>query len=152
MADHVRKQIRSAVVTALTGLATTGSRVYPSRVYPLAKAKLPGLLVYTPDEGSARENTSMGEVPELMRDLIVQVHGIVRISANLEDEMDDLAQEVEVALDTLDDISGLVKNYHGLQGTISTLSAEEADHPYGAIALEFLYTYRTASGQPDIST
>ena len=34
---HLRKQIRDNVVTALTGLSTTGSRVYGSRVYPMAR-------------------------------------------------------------------------------------------------------------------
>jgi hypothetical protein len=43
---HLRKQIRDNVVTALTGLSTTGSRVYGSRVYPMAAANLPGLCVY----------------------------------------------------------------------------------------------------------
>ena len=43
---HLRKQIRDNVVTALTGLSTTGSRVYASRVYP----NLPGLCVYTKSE------------------------------------------------------------------------------------------------------
>lgn len=42
----LRKQIRDNVVTTLTGLSTTGSRVYASRVYPMAAANLPGLCVY----------------------------------------------------------------------------------------------------------
>ena len=48
--SHVRKQIRDAVVTALTGLSTTGSRVYKSRIYPLETGKLPGLAIYTKSE------------------------------------------------------------------------------------------------------
>ena len=32
---HLRKQIRDDVVTTLTGLSTTGSKVYASRVYPI---------------------------------------------------------------------------------------------------------------------
>jgi len=47
---HLRKQIRDNVVTVLTGLSTTGSRVYASRVYPMAAANLPGLCVYTKSE------------------------------------------------------------------------------------------------------
>ena len=51
MADHVRKQIRDRLVTLLTGLATTGSRVYKSRVYNLAPTyELPCLLIYTLEE------------------------------------------------------------------------------------------------------
>jgi len=43
MADHLHKQIRAALVTKLTGLATSGARVYANRLYPLDSANLPGL-------------------------------------------------------------------------------------------------------------
>lgn len=146
MGDHVRKQIRNAAKAALQGLATTGDRVYVSRVYPLDAAKLPGLLLFTPAEDSGREDSPT----ESMRDMTLQVHGIVAISSNLEDELDDIAMEVEQALDTLG-LAGLAKIYHGIQGTVSTLAGEDVDKPHGAIAMEFLYTYRTAAGSPDIA-
>jgi len=50
---HVRQSIRDNVVTAVTGLSTTGSNVFRSRVYPLGTNKLPvqkhvtGLWEYT---------------------------------------------------------------------------------------------------------
>lgn len=84
-----------------------------------------------------------------MRDMTLEVHGIVRISEDLEDELDDIALEVEQALDTLG-LAGLAKIYHGIQGTVSTLSGDDTDQPHGAIAMEFLYTYRTAAGAPDV--
>ena len=49
---HYRQQIRERVATTLTGLATTGSNVFQSRVYPLENNKLPCLLVYTTEEAS----------------------------------------------------------------------------------------------------
>ena len=36
MADHVRQRIREQVATTVTGLATTGSNVFQSRVYSLS--------------------------------------------------------------------------------------------------------------------
>ncbi|MEY2654030.1 MAG: hypothetical protein RLZZ524_1058, partial [Pseudomonadota bacterium] len=45
MANHLRQQIREAVAGAVTGLTTTGARVYQGRVYPLEDAQLPGLTV-----------------------------------------------------------------------------------------------------------
>ena len=47
---HVRKQIRDAIKTALTGLATTGANCYQSRVFPFESTKLPALLIYTKSE------------------------------------------------------------------------------------------------------
>ena len=147
MAKHVRQQIRKAAIAALQELATTGSRVFESRVYPLSQAKLPGLCIYTPTESSGREDSPT----ESMRDVTLMVHGLVAISDKLEDEMDDIALEVEMALDELGDVNGLTKIYHGIQGTVTTMSGEEDAKPHGAIDLEFLYTYRTRSGSPDIS-
>ena len=47
---HVRQSIRDNAVTAVTGLSTTGSYVFRSRVYPLGTNKLPALCVYTDSE------------------------------------------------------------------------------------------------------
>ena len=47
---HVRQSIRDNAVTAVTGLSTTGSNVFRSRVYPLGTNKLPALCVYTDSE------------------------------------------------------------------------------------------------------
>ena len=47
---HVRQSIRDNVVTAVTGLSTTGSNVFRSRVYPLGTNKLPALCVYADSE------------------------------------------------------------------------------------------------------
>ena len=38
MANHIRQQIRERVGTTLTGLTTTGSNVFQSRVYNLENA------------------------------------------------------------------------------------------------------------------
>ena len=52
MANHVRQQIRERVGTVLTGLTTTASRVFESRVYALQDSELPALLIYTKTEDS----------------------------------------------------------------------------------------------------
>ena len=52
MANHIRQQIRERIATNLTGLTTTGTRVYQSRVYPLEDNNLPGLIIYTVSEES----------------------------------------------------------------------------------------------------
>ena len=44
--SHARQKIRDAVVTLLTGLTTTGSRVYDTRLYNLEPSEnLPGLVI-----------------------------------------------------------------------------------------------------------
>ena len=49
---HYRQQIRERVATTLTGLTTTGSNVFQSRVYPIENTELPCLLIYTREESS----------------------------------------------------------------------------------------------------
>ena len=44
---HVRQSIRDNAMTAVTGLSTTGSNVFRSRVYPLGTNKLPAHCVYS---------------------------------------------------------------------------------------------------------
>ena len=49
---HVRKQIREAVKTKVTGLTTTGNNVFETRIYNLKPSNLPAIIVSTPDETS----------------------------------------------------------------------------------------------------
>ena len=44
--SHARQKIRDAVVTLITGLTTTGTRVYDTKLYNLDPSEdLPGLVV-----------------------------------------------------------------------------------------------------------
>jgi hypothetical protein len=93
---HVRKQIRDNIVTTLTGLATTGSRVYKTRVYPLAQSKLPGLAIYTETEDI--EIRTINPPRTQMRNLTVTVDAFVKGVSNFDDDLDTICQEVEEAL------------------------------------------------------
>lgn len=143
--SHVRKQIRSYFETQLTGLASTGSNVYESRIYPLVQAKLPALIVYTTTESS--QEAAFGAQVVQHRVLTVTVEGYVRALANFDDSLDQIATEVEEAI--LDDrtLGGLANNTV-LTSTDSQYSGE-GEQPVGTIVLSFEVTYRTQSGQPE---
>ena len=47
MANHIRQQIRERAGTVLTGLTTTGTNVFETRIYPLSNTNLPALAIYT---------------------------------------------------------------------------------------------------------
>ena len=75
---HVWKSIRDNIVTAATGLSTTGARVYRSRIYPLETASnLPGLSVYTLREASEAD-TMGGSAHGLAREVDIVVEAYVR--------------------------------------------------------------------------
>ena len=43
---HVRQQIRAAIVTALTGLTTTGSNVFRSRILSAGERQTAGVVYF----------------------------------------------------------------------------------------------------------
>ena len=147
MADHVRKQIRNRVSDALHALPRFGGRVYQSRVYPITEDDLPGILVYTLSEESEREESPT----DIMRDLTIAVQAVVALAADLDNALDDIALEVEEAIDALGRMEGLVKIYSGIQGTEQSYAGADAAKPHAAIAMEFLYTYRTRTGAPGVA-
>lgn len=93
---HVRKTIRDNVTTTLTGLATTGSRVYQTRLFPLATAKLPGLCIYTRSETTQYASVSLPRTQ--VRELEVLVEAYAKGTASIDNTLDTIAVEVEEAL------------------------------------------------------
>ena len=96
MANHVRQQIREKIGTTLTGLTTTGSNVYQSRVYPLENINLPALVIYTKSETS--EPIVIGTNRVMSRELSVIVEGYVKATSNFDDTIDTISKEVEAAI------------------------------------------------------
>lgn len=105
--SHLRKQIRDAVVTALTGLTTTGTRVYKSRVYPLETGKLPGLCIYTKSEEIS--TTTINRPRTQIRNLEVIVEAYVMVNTNFDDTIDTISVQVEEALYNNALLGGLAK-------------------------------------------
>ena len=143
--SHVRQQIREYFETQLTGLTTSGSNVYASRVYPLGSGKLPALLIYTHSESVEEQSFSSKRVQ--MRTLEVNVEGYIRAVSNFDDKIDDVLKEVEVAL--LDDpkLGGLAIN--------TELTSAQCDYsgdgeqPVATLVITFTVQYRTETGQPE---
>jgi hypothetical protein len=94
---HVRQSIRSNIETTLTGLTTTGSRVYASRVYPIQSAGMPGLCIYTSSE--TIEAQTIKPPRGLIRSLEVSVEAYVE-NASADDTLDTICAEVEAAMTT----------------------------------------------------
>jgi len=146
--SHVRQQIREYFETQLRSLATTGTNVFASRVYPIGSASLPALLIYTQNE--VIDDSSFGTISARRtqnRTLTVVVEGYVRATAGFDDTLDDICKEVET--EVLDDpsLGGLVTNTE-LASADADYSGE-GDQPVGTIRLTFEVQYRTLTGQPE---
>lgn len=141
---HVRRQIREAAATALAGLATTGSRVFQSRVYPLRDVDLPCLLISTDDEQVQQENMVAGG--ELTRELTLTVRGVVaKDGADLDDTLDGIAEQVEPVLNGAT-LGNLAKNCQ-LTG-IKVEMDDVLGKPVGIITLEYRILYFTTPASP----
>lgn len=143
---HVRKQIRDALATAVTGLATTGANVYTSRVYPISSASLPALLVYTKEETS--EYLTLTQPRTIDRTLSAVIEIYVQGNTTYDDTIDSIAAEIETALDDVT-LSGIAKDL-----TITSFSSDfsgDPDQPVGTAILSIDVEYVTIEGNPEVA-
>jgi len=133
---HQRKTIRDQVITSLTGLTTTGSNIFNSRVYPNEQSKLPLLNVYTLSESS-----ELDAVGGLLRSLELVVEGFASANSNIENTLDTIAKEVEEALGSDITLTNTCLN-HFISSTEVTL-ANEGSLPIGVVRMVFTVQYRT---------
>ena len=141
---HLRQSIRERIATDVTGLSTTGSNVFQSRVYPVEDASLPCLLVYTTSEESEVDTM---ESPRAMKRLLnVIVQGVVGATTP-DDTLDTISKEVEVAIAGDVTINSLAKNSF-LSSTEIEYNAEGAK-PIGIVRLNYVVEYRNLDNAPE---
>lgn len=146
MANHVRRQIREAVASALTGLSQTGANVFESRVYPIQSTELPALRVYTNAEAVAIG--SIGASRLLERGLEVVVEAVVKAVTGFDDTIDTIIKDVEVALASAQTAGGA--KYIQLARIEIELDGE-GDQPVAVARMSFEVPYITALGAPDVA-
>lgn len=142
---HVHTQIRNAIATALTGLATTGARVFPNRLYAMDSASLPGLRVFMDADEVTTETVHSPSVQSHV--LTVAVECCARAAADLDDALDQISLEVETAIGAGISVSG-----KSLQITFegSQIDDEPGSPPVGVKRLVFRVSFFTASNAPDV--
>lgn len=147
MALHLRKQIRDAVAAALTSLTTSGARVYESRTHELQDANLPGLRIYTNSE-DARVSEILSSNRVLERDLQLVVEACSKKSSGLDDELDLMVQEVEVAIAANQGAGGA----KWIQLKSIEIDMEgEAEKEIGVARMTFEVRYNAALSAPDVA-
>lgn len=142
--SHARTQIRQAVVALLNGNTEAGNRVFSSRVHPLDDAKLPALLVYTPQENIGER--SMQRPRTQQRQLQLAVEGYLKARGDIDAEADALALDVEQLIAADPTLAGLVKDIT-LESTATQLSGE-GERPVAVITLTFAVLYCVKENAP----
>ena len=147
MANHIRQQIRERVGTTLTGLTTTSSNVFQSRVYPLENANLPAIIIYTKSEDS--EPVVIGTNRLMNRELTLAVEAYVKSVSNSDDTIDTITKEVESALAADITLDGLAKDIY-LESTEITYTGE-GEKPIAVCTMNFIIEYCTNQSSPDVA-
>ncbi len=144
MANHVRQQLREAVATAVTGLSTTGSRVYQSRVYPLTDSNLPCLLVTS--DGDKSEAITVHSPYQQERATTIRIEGVAKAVSNIDDTLDTISKEVETAIANSSTaiVKGLI--YQGAQIDYDG----SGEQPIGKVTMIFTKDLYTLSNAPDV--
>lgn len=144
---HARKTIRDRIVTTLTGLTTTGSNVYRSRVYPLAENKLPGLAIYTLAE--ELEYAAIGTSRLQQRVLQVAVEIYAKGTSNYDDTLDQICLEIEDAL-----YGDITLNDNAKDVRINRFEADfsgEGDQPVAFARMSVDVIYHTNESDPEVT-
>jgi hypothetical protein len=132
-----REQILAAIRTALTGTTGVGTRIYRSRVEPMARAESPAIVV-EPVSDTAEQNTSL---PTLDWSLTVRISVIVR--GAIPDQLaDPIVESLHSKLMADLTLGGVAMDIRP-QGV--SFELVEADQPAGVISSDYLIRYRTAN-------
>lgn len=142
--SHARKQIRDAVEVILTGLPSTGTRVYPGRAAPLVQDQgPPALAFYTYPDEIDRDESELDCV--VMHRLTLEVQGYK--SGGSDDDLDQIAVEVEGALFADPTLGGLAQWVY--LGTQDVGRDESGARLEGVIVMQFEIGYQTQEGEPE---
>lgn len=144
---HLRKTIRDSAATRLTGLTTTGARVYKSRNLPLTTAEYPCIAIYArSDVADYADAGFSGGLAYPVRTVELHVVGYVKDtdSAAIEDTLDAIAEEVETAL-----FASALTGTHGITLGEQSISVDAGgDETVGSVDIVFNAMYRTREGSP----
>lgn len=140
---HLRTQIRDALTTAVTGLATTAGRVHKSYTPPLDAADLPCLCIRT-DGAEQIDGATVGVSQE--RALPITVSGYVKAAGDIDATLNQIALEVETALAAVPTLSGKCTRIE-LSGIDSGID-QSLEKPVGRVDINYRITYFTAAGAP----
>lgn len=145
---HARQQIREAVKAAVTGLSITGSNVFTTRMHKFEDAGLPALAIYTLQEESDRDTIGTRKQERMLR---VAVEIAVKQVSDTDEALDDIAAEVESALETTWQggvgLWGLLRDFT-LNSSVITMSTEGDQRSLGLV-LTYTAIYRTVEGEPE---
>lgn len=142
--SHARTQIRTAAASALTGLTTSGARVYSNRLYAMDTANLPGLRISLDNETVQTDTVDASPIQDRQIELVVEC--CAKANTALDDTCDAMQLEVEKAL-----AGGLTISGKHLTVVLASSSFDDALGltPVAVLKLVFIVSFFTRANAPD---
>lgn len=131
-----RESILAAIATALVGTTGVSTRIYRSRVEPIARGESPAIVI-EPINDIAQQNTSL---PTLDWSLVVRIAVIVR--GNIPDQLaDPTVESMHSKLMADLTLGGYAIDIEPVSVTFELV---EADQPAGVVTCDYRVQYRTS--------
>jgi len=141
---HPRQQIKALVVTAVTGLTTTGTDVFTDPLHPIALIDLPAVrVVVTRDEVLADDN-AMGGIET--REISVTIEAVEEAATGLAATLDLICLEVEAAVFNDAPLAALAFD-GGLRSTEIDLTGD-GEAPIGTATMDWFFVYQINISDP----
>lgn len=148
MADHRREQILDAIVSTLTGLVTTGTRVDRGRAYPLAESFLPAILIYQGEDNPTPEESSEAVYQYIDSTLTVAVEACASSVTNSDQTLNQIDKEAWIALMATVNLGLPFVHYITPSGAQEPRLSGEGDRPIGYLRRNWIVHYRTSRADP----
>lgn len=142
--SHARTQIRAALVTALTGLSTTGANVFAHRYHEFADSELPGLRVY-PENEDVLDPFAMHRSARRV-DIVVEC--CAKQLTTIENSLDQIALEVETAIAADQTLGNLVRGGCKYAGIGDFRVEHEGEKPVGIWPMRYVVDYDVNPAAP----
>jgi len=148
---HARETLRKAIVTAVTGLTTTGARVTSRQLHAVRVDALPALAVnVATGEGETVSGVIADEFSTThVRRLPVEVVAFVASLGAYEDTLDTICLEVETALWASAGVAALILDMRLVSTTIEV--SGEAERPVATAKMAWEFSFAVNESAPTAS-
>ena len=151
MTDHVARQILDSVVSTCTGLSTTGSKIYRSRVHTMLESNLPALLIYTREDVMEEETSSMQTDGKKGNHYVlsISIDAVEKDASETtaENNLFTIRKEVQTALEADLTLSGKCKDLWLVEASIEDRTGS-GDSPILIMTMVWEFLYRIKQGAP----
>lgn len=141
---HGVAQIHAALVTALTGLTTTGTRVFDDDVAPIPESSLPALRVL--DDGAEEIEYLTQRPPRTLARRVTFTTQILAKAADAKATLNTSLQEIEAAVYANRTLGGLARDMR--VGPVDKSYSDEIDKRTGRADLVITVEWQCLEGSP----